>query len=82
MEGHELAYLLKMVQQVNNKGDANWAKETSEEYIGIGEDHAISFDIKEVVDLAVEGVLFNSREKSQNGKCSLPVFTGSYAYDV
>lgn len=67
MEGHDSAYLLKMVQQISNKGEINGAKEVIEEYIGVGDDCAMSFDIKEVIDLAVEGVVFNNRDRAQNG---------------
>lgn len=56
-----------MVQQANVKGDAGRGHDHSEEYIGVGQDHAMSFDTKDVAALAVEGVNFNAREKSQNG---------------
>jgi hypothetical protein len=67
LENYESAYLLKMVQQSYNKGDTVRGKDYPEEYIGIGHDHAMSFDTKDVAALAVEGVIFNAREKSQNG---------------
>lgn len=67
MEAYESAYLLKMVQQSNVKGDAGRGNDHSEEYIGVGQDHAMSFDVKDVAALAVEGVIFNARDKSQNG---------------
>ncbi len=67
LEGPELGYLLKMVQQVNGRNEANGVKEALEEYIGVGDDHAMSFDLKDVIDLAVEGVTFNPRDKIQNG---------------
>lgn len=56
-----------MVQQVNGKSEVNGVKDNTDDYIGVGDEHALSFDIKDVIDLAVEGVMFNSREKSQNG---------------
>ena len=67
MEAHESAYLLKMVQQSNVKGDAGRGSDHSEEYIGVGQDHAMSFDTKDVAALAVEGLTLNARDKSQNG---------------
>ena len=69
VENHESAYLLKMVQHVKSeeKCEANGIQECTGDYIGVGEDHAMSFDIKEVVDLAVEGVAFDARDKPQNG---------------
>ncbi len=75
MENHEPAYLLKMVQQVRsgNKNDVNGNHEASGEYVGIGEEHSMSFDVKEIADLAVDNVTFDHRHKSQNGRCSLAV---------
>ena len=69
----EPAYLLKMVQQIKHaeKSDgANGIKSTSQDFIGIGEDHSLSFDIKDVVDLAVEGANFSAHEKQQNGNAA------------
>ena len=73
MEGHDFTYLLKMVQQVklSSKNDSNGIQESSWDYIGAGEDCAMTFDIKEVVDLAVEGVLVGTQNKMQNGTISL-----------
>lgn len=56
-----------MVQQANVKGDSSKGNDHSDEYIGVGHDHAMSFDTKDVAALAVEGVTFNARDKSQNG---------------
>lgn len=70
METYESAYLLKMVQQPYAKGDVSRGNDHSEEYIGVGHDHAMSFDMKDVAHFAVEGVAFNARDKSQNGNCS------------
>ena len=67
LEGHESNYLLKMVQQVLSRGETNGVKDISEDYIGVGDEHAMTFDIKEVIDLAVESVGFNARDDSQNG---------------
>lgn len=67
MEGSESAYLLKMVQQTKNKSEANGVKEVSEEYAGVGDDHSMSFDVKDVMDLAVEGIVFNHPNKLSTG---------------
>ena len=74
VENHEPSYLLKMVQQVrsSSKSEVNGNQEASGEYIGIGDDHSMSFDIKEVADLAVDNVTFDHRDKTQNGKFPLP----------
>lgn len=60
--------MLKMVRQSHVKGDVTRGNDHPEEYIGVGNDHAMSFDTKDVVDLAVEGTIFNVREKTQNGE--------------
>ncbi|KAL9033636.1 MAG: hypothetical protein Q9214_007419, partial [Letrouitia sp. 1 TL-2023] len=69
MEINESNYLLKMVQKIKSgvKSEANTGPEPLNEYTGIGEDHAMSFDLKDVVDLAVEGATFAGRDKPQNG---------------
>ncbi|MCJ1271313.1 hypothetical protein MMC22_011213 [Lobaria immixta] len=67
LEGHESNYLLKMVQQSTSRGETNGVKDVSEDYIGVGDEHAMTFDFKEVIHLAVEGVGFGSQDDSQNG---------------
>ena len=70
LEGSESGYLLKMVQKVrsSDKSEANGINENHGEYIGSGEDHAMSFELKDVVRLAVDGVTFDIRDKAPNGK--------------
>ena len=42
--------------------------EVPDEYAGIGEDHSLSFDIQDVVDLSVAGVdVSHTDSKVQNG---------------
>ena len=75
LEGHDSAYLLKMVQQVKqgNKNDSNGVAEYSWDYIGAGEDYSMTFDLKDVIDLAVEGSLLSTQNKLNNGMdCALP----------
>ena len=67
MEGSESSYVLKMVQQTKNRSEVNGVKEGSEEYTGIGDDHSMSFDVKDVMDLAVEGIAFNQPNKLSAG---------------
>ena len=69
MENHQPAYLMKMVEQVKSgtKTEPNGNQCCSEGFIGRGEDFAMSFDTKEVTDLAVEGITFDSQHKMQNG---------------
>lgn len=58
-----------MVQQVISRGETNGIKEVTEDYIGVGDEHAMTFDLKEVAHFAVDAVPFNAREDSQNGNC-------------
>lgn len=67
MEGSESSYLLKMVQQTKNRSEANGVREGSEDYAGVGDDHSMSFDVKDVIDLAVEGIVFNHPNKLSTG---------------
>ena len=62
--------MLKMVQQMKSVGkvESNGAHEDSFAYVGAGEDHAMSFDFKDVIDLAFEGVPLGTQEKIQNGR--------------
>lgn len=75
MESHEPAYLFKMVQQVRsgNKSEVNGIQELWGDHIGVGEEHSMSFDIKEVAHLAVDNVAFDHQDKTQNGRCPLAV---------
>lgn len=62
--------MLKMVQQMKSvgKGESNGAHEDSFAYVGAGEDHTMSFEFKDVIDLAFEGVPFGIPDKPQNGR--------------
>lgn len=70
IENQDISYLLKMVQQTKaaDKTDTtNGVKDTSMDYIGVGEDHSMSFEGKDVLNVAVDGVIFSAQEKQQNG---------------
>ncbi|KAL9635968.1 MAG: hypothetical protein Q9164_003131 [Protoblastenia rupestris] len=69
MDKEECKYLLKMVQQTRhgNKTEMNGVRDTMSEYIGVGDDHAMSFNARDVVDLAVEGATIATQEKRSNG---------------
>ena len=70
MESNESSYLLKMVQQLKSAGknEVNGVQDEFEMLVGVGEDHAMTFDIKDVSGLTVEGVGMVANEKLQNGK--------------
>lgn len=61
---------MKMVHQVKSarRGEANGVKDDIPPLVGTGTDHAMSFDIKDVSDLAVEGVEVGTQDKLQNGE--------------
>jgi len=40
----------------------------AEEYVGEGEDHVMTFDVQDTVDLAVSGVITTSAQAAQNGE--------------
>ncbi|KAL8646566.1 MAG: hypothetical protein Q9210_006062 [Variospora velana] len=69
LDGSDQAYLLKMVQKVraSDKTEPNGSPDTYGDFIGSGEDYAMSFDTKDVVHLAVDGVTFDISERAQNG---------------
>ena len=80
MENHEPAYILKMVQQIKagNRGEANGVLDNSTSYIGRGDDYAMTFDTKEVANLAIEGIVFDGQQKLQNGGSPLAEFHDTY----
>ncbi|KAG8528108.1 uncharacterized protein KY384_007024 [Bacidia gigantensis] len=61
----EPEYLLKMVQHQRrgDRGEVNGVRENSREYIGVGEDHAMSFKLRDVVDFSPEAVPMATQEK-------------------
>ncbi|KAL8694728.1 MAG: hypothetical protein Q9218_000654 [Villophora microphyllina] len=69
-EGHDSGYLLKMVQKIKSgdKREPNGGHDNLGDYIGCGEDHAMSFELKDVADLAVDGMTFDVHEKASNGR--------------
>lgn len=69
MDNNESTYLLKMVRRVklNSEAESNGVINSEVEYIGSGEDHAMSFEAKDVIDLAVKDVTFNLQDRVQNG---------------
>ena len=76
-DNNESNYVLKMVQKIKSgeKTEVNGSQDILNEYVGVGEDHTMSFESKDVVSLAVEGVTFDGREKPQNGNFFVFLFT-------
>jgi hypothetical protein len=70
MENEKYAHLLKMVQRkkLSEKGEMNGVEDVSSVFVGTDEDHIMSFDFKDVLDFAVDGVQFGTQDKQQNGK--------------
>lgn len=69
MENNESMYMLKMVQQIrtSEKNEVNGAQDDMGAFVGVGEDHTMLFDFRDVTDLAVEGVGLGTQDKHQNG---------------
>lgn len=72
VDSNEPAYLLKMVQQLksNTKGEANGDQRDAEAFVGVGDDHAMSFEHRDVNGISVGGVEISSQAKLQNGMCA------------
>lgn len=65
LEPPELKYALKMTKQLGQ----STTDQDSASYVGIGEDHVMLFDVKDVVDLAVANVALDKVQlKASNGK--------------
>jgi len=79
----EMRYVFKMVKRVQPAADAqtNGTAEASDDYIGVGDTHVMSFDIGDVADFHVDHVLLDnkSQSKTQNGmsndSCRLHLLT-------
>ena len=69
MDKSEPEYLLKMVQytKYSRKGETNGARDPVREYVGVGDDHAMSFKIKEVADFTLEGMSISNQDRRPNG---------------
>lgn len=59
-----------MVQRLKPsvRGEANGVRGDSEVLMGVGEDHAMSFDFKDINALTVEGVNVVTQDNLSNGK--------------
>ncbi|KAK4695651.1 hypothetical protein P7C71_g2136, partial [Lecanoromycetidae sp. Uapishka_2] len=69
MDGDESAYLFKMVRQIKNgeKGQANGVQENATAYLGVGEEHDMTFNVKDIIELAVDGIQSIGQDRHQNG---------------
>lgn len=69
----EMRYVFKMVKKVQAAGDtqANGTLELSDDYIGVGDNHVMSFDMSDVADFHVCNVILDkTQSKAQNGMSS------------
>lgn len=63
-----------MVQQLKSSEateEANGVKPVSQEYIGYGDDHSMSFYFKDIAGFTVDGASIAGTEKPRNGKSKL-----------
>jgi hypothetical protein len=66
----ESAFVIKMTRQVKlaTEESANGVLDGANEYIGVGEEHTMIFESKDVVDVAVSAVSINdTSSRAQNG---------------
>ena len=76
LETVETGYLLKMVKRRSAYADghANGIDDMGSGYVGSGPEHAMSFDMKDVAGLVVEGLtLVDASATAQNGSSLVPV---------
>lgn len=67
----EMRYVFKMVKRIQPASDAqvNGTSEVSDEYVGVGDSHVMSFDIGDVAQFSVTNVVLDkSQSKAHNGK--------------
>lgn len=65
-----MRYIFKMVKRVQPAGDVqvNGTSEVSDDYVGVGDYHVMSFDIGDVADFSVANVVLDKTQgRSQNG---------------
>jgi len=69
LETPELRYVLKMVKRTKSSDEqANGDGESADDYVGVGEDYAMAFDIQDVVDLTCSNVLTDrTQARAPNG---------------
>ncbi|KAH0551433.1 hypothetical protein GP486_007352 [Trichoglossum hirsutum] len=60
--------MVKHIKSVSGSEQSNGVKDSSPSYIGTGAEHVMIFEIRDVVDLSVEAVVFNDvASRPQNG---------------
>lgn len=65
-----MRYVFKMVKRVQTTGDGqvNGTSEASDDYIGVGDNHVMAFDVGDVADFHVSNVVLDKTQaKGQNG---------------
>ena len=82
LDPSEMRYVFKMVKKVQPVSDAqvNGAAESIDDYIGVGDNHVMSFDMSDVADFNVSNVILDkTHSKGQNGRflqpCTLKLLT-------
>ena len=72
LDPSELRYVFKMVKKLLPASNAqtNGASQSSDDYVGSGDYHVMSFDMSDVADFNVNNVVLDkSSAKGQNGIC-------------
>lgn len=66
----EMRYVFKMVKKVQPAGDAqvNGTIDVSDDYVGVGDNHVMAFDMSDVADFHVNNVILDKTQaKGRNG---------------
>ena len=83
-ERAEPEYLLKMVQLVKrgDRNEVNGVRENGQGYLGVGQEHSMSFKMKDVVDISFEAISFGPQDRRGNGMLVSKIFTTLYSTKV
>jgi hypothetical protein len=64
--------MVKHLKPAGGNEQSNGLRDSASSYMGTGAEHVMIFEIRDVVDLSVEAVVFNDMaSRSQNGMCEL-----------
>ena len=68
LELTDLRYTLKMAKKVNSSVEqqANGNVSTATEFLGVGEDHTMTFAVQDVAELVVSQVVINRAQQKHN----------------
>ena len=68
VENNGTAFSLLMARHVGSAGKVDEKKATALQYAGVGENHAMTFNFKDVVEISIPEIGERRQSKKQNGK--------------